>query len=104
MPHPGELPDGYGGRAFALKQCDFGHLCTKETWIYTFGCSEPWVTGQLLAAELAGPGVGTHSICNGRGMVGGKERATALQARLTPPAFAEFLVELARSCRRTEAA
>jgi hypothetical protein len=97
LPMPGELPDRFGGRTYDLRQCDFGHVCSKPTWIYVVGGDHAWIVSQLRAR--LGRGVATHSVCNGRGMAGGKKRATALQARLTPPAFAEFLVELARMSR-----
>lgn len=96
LPTPGDATDGYGGRTYALEQCDWGHSTRKPTWLYVVGANQQWVMRKL--RERRGSGSPTASICNGRGMRDGKRRATATEARLTPPAFAEFLVELARRC------
>jgi hypothetical protein len=95
LPKPGEFPDQYGGRSVAVDQCAYGHCTRKRTWLYVVGGSVP---------ALRTGGVPTHAVCNGRGQVladGTRRlRATALQARLTPPAFAELLVAIARSTVR----
>jgi hypothetical protein len=92
MPLPGEFPDLWGFTV-AVNQCDWGHVCRKPTWLYVCGVLFPEFPDKPPPREP------THSICNGSGMADGKLRATALQARVTPPAFADFLVELARKCR-----
>lgn len=94
LPLPGAEPDAFGGRTIEVSQCDFGHVTRKRTWVYFVGGTP----GDLPPAREP-----THSICNGRGqrLKGGekRQRATAEQARVTPPAFAAWLIELARSAR-----
>jgi hypothetical protein len=91
LPRPGEPSDAYGGFTVVVDQCAYGHCTRKRTWVYIVGASAP---------ELRTGGTPTHAIRNGRGqrLKDGtlRQRATALQARLTPPAFAELLVSLAR--------
>lgn len=93
MPLPSELPDSFGGVTIEVTQCDWGHPTRKRTWLYIVGVRLACYP-RMLAREP------THSICNGRGqrLADGtqRSRATALQARLTPPAFADYLVSLAR--------
>jgi hypothetical protein len=99
LPRPGEAPDIYGGYTIVVDQCAYGNVCRKRTWIYIVGAAEP---------VLLTGGTPTHAICNGRGLTlkdgTRRQRATALQARLTPPAFAELLVSLARQVRADEVA
>lgn len=96
LPRPGEFPDEHGGRTIAVDQCAYGHCTRKRTWLY--------IVAAPLPKRLRTGGEPTHSICNGRGQVlkNGvrRQRATALQARLTPPDFADLLVRIARSVTR----
>jgi hypothetical protein len=82
LPLPGAGVDEFGGRTFEVNQCDWGHPTRKRTWLYCVRTSE------LPAAPFPGREP-THSVCNGRGqrLKNGtvRQRATALQARLTPP-------------------
>lgn len=102
MPHPGELPDAWGGLTFELSQCDWGHVARKMTWIYVVGAP-------LSALPLAPPKrEPTHWISGGRGREGKKAKTTpvppgikvcsAQQRRRTPRAFAEFLIGIAATC------
>jgi hypothetical protein len=101
LPMPFEGADSFGGFSVELDQCDWGHVTRKRTWIYVVGVDREWVMRRIL--ERRGSGVPTHSICNGRGqrLSNGevRRRATALQARVTPSPFAEFLVEIARGVK-----
>lgn len=102
MPYPGELPDEYGGTTTALEQVSWGHVARKRTWIYTVG-----VPRELVASTLRTGGTPTHWVSGahwtkkvrGRAMPEGIKVASSQQARRTPPAFAEWLVSLARSVR-----
>lgn len=93
LPKPGEPLDAFGGRTVAVNQCDWGHPTRKATWVYMVGVTAP--------VEMPAPREPTHSICNGRGqrLKSGavRSRASAAEAKLSPPAFAAWLVELARS-------
>jgi hypothetical protein len=99
LPKPGELPDAWGGFTIDVQQVAWGHCCVKPTRLY--------VVGAPMAHVLAGLRTGgrpTHRMTNGpRGCSANHElkRASAQQSRRTPPAFAEWLIDLAaRASRR----
>lgn len=92
LPLPGQQSDAFGGRTVEVCQCEWGHVTRKRTWLYAV---------RTTAFEVP-PFPGrepTHSICNGRGknLKSGtvRLRASAEQARLSPPEFAAYLVRLA---------
>jgi len=103
MPRPGEIPDAWGGITIAVAQCDWGHVARKRSWIYMVGVSE---LGVLPPRREP-----THWVTGGRGRTGKKRLTTpvpdgikicsAQQRRLTPPAFAVWLLSLAAQARRT---
>lgn len=100
MPLPGELPDGWGGRTYAVRQVAWGHRCEKPSWLYVVGVAAL----DVVAGERVG-GRSTHAIAtNDRTRRLGIKTVTASERRLTPPAFAAWLVELAAQARRTVAA
>jgi hypothetical protein len=98
LPLPGELPDEYGGRTIEVEQVRWGHVARKRTWLYLVGVRdvgrdppprEPthWCSGgrrhtRKGSGGFAPPGI---KICSPQ------------QRRRTPPAFAEWLVSLART-------
>lgn len=88
MPFPDELTDGYG-RTYALRQVSWGHSCEKPTWLYVVG-----VDPKLVISGLRRGGAATHRVTSGPR---GPQLPTAshIKRRLTPPAFARWLVELA---------
>lgn len=101
LPHPGELPDCFGGIAFEVQQVDWGHVARKRTWLYVVGAplgiypprppkGEPthWIGCSRRSTSRQGspvpPGI---KVCSPR------------QARRTPPDFARWLLALAAECR-----
>ncbi len=96
LPSPGET-DQYGGTTIAVKQVEWGHACQKPTWLYVVGAApriEPPFPGKAP----------THGIFYGRfersGHAGPKLLGASKEIRRrTPPAFAEWLVALARASR-----
>lgn len=103
LPLPDAPPDEYGGRTIEVAQCDWGHVARKRTWLYYVGCN-PFTLSWPTHREP------THWISGGRGREGKKRNTTpvppgikvcsAQQRRRTPPAFAEWLVSLARQARK----
>lgn len=107
MPRPGELPDAFGGYTVQVNQVDFGHCAKKPTWLYFVGVAP---TSLVFPSE---PGVATHWIGGSRGrgrtrqgspLPPGIKAASSQLRRRTPPGFAYWLVELARTVRVREAA
>lgn len=96
LPEPGARDD-HGGWTLCVDQFWFGHLAYKPTRLYIVGCSPKDCPD--LPFSISPP---THSICPAHGIRSGDPRyRTALSAparEATPPAFARWLVSLARRC------
>ncbi len=102
LPLPDELPDEHGGRTVAVNQVDWGHPCTKPTWLYL-------VRIRIQSMPRRPPGTPTHGIWfssfEWAGRAGPRLKGASKEIRRrTPQAFAEFLVDLARQAAVTEAA
>jgi hypothetical protein len=82
LPRPGEPADGFGGWTVEVDQARFGHASRKRTWLYLVRTEAPVFPG-----PVADPGQ----------TVGRMHRR---EASATPPRFALFLLELARTVRR----
>lgn len=89
---PGELPDTFGGRTAEVAQVNWGMRAQKDTWLY------------IVTSDLVGPVVllrgakPTHVVTTSRANRASLPECGKVERRLTPPAFAEFLVALARQC------
>lgn len=90
LPVPGRPPDAHGGYTVEVNQHDWGHPALKPTWLYVVGCPDLPARPPLLAPPEAPPTPGLT-----RGIL---ERLSKRQRSLTPLAFADWLVTLARSC------
>ncbi len=102
MPRPGELPDRWGGRTLEVQQCDWGHVARKRTWLYIVGAGplpprpearEPthWASGSR----------GARANREGASVPEGIKVCSARQRRRTPPDFAAWLLEVARTRRNS---
>lgn len=97
LPRPGELWDEFGGFSIEVQQWWWGHRAEKKTWLYICG------TKNLpeIPQPVGGP---THVIANASrkrlGDPGYRPWCTKREREATPPAFAAWLVETARRCRR----
>lgn len=98
MPRPGELPDAWGGRTYAVSQVSWGHRAEKRTWLYVVGVDPDLVTRGIRTGGIATHVVNTSRKGQRRPELGKIERL------LTPVAFAIWLLDLAATARRSEAA
>ena len=86
LPSPGSTDrDTFGGWTYPVSQKWWGHKCEKRTWLYVCGI-EP---AQLPAFPLV--------LGEAEWKIGGREGSKSDRMR-TPPAFAEWLVDVARAC------
>lgn len=101
LPEPGGV-DMFGGFTVELSQFVFGHRAEKLTRLYVCGCSPHDVPP--IPARVGDP-LAVVSTRRRGGAAGGAKAHISKRERLaTPPAFAAWLVELARRCDRQRAA
>lgn len=98
LPLPGEFPDQHGGSSYFCNQVHWGHPCSKPTILYTVGISHE----AFFRDYRDHGGVPTHDMMGSRGRNASADRGGLIEAsqekrRRTPPAFAEWLVALART-------
>lgn len=94
-PKPDEEADGWGGYTIDVDQYHWGHRAAKPTRLYIVGTRD-------LPARPHREGEPTHCITQGHGVRIGhprfKSRVPDWEREATPPAFAAWLVEVARRC------
>lgn len=93
MAYPGELPDVWGGISVEVNQVSWGHRCAKPTWLYVVG-----VQRHVVMRGIRTGGTPTHRITSGPNGPQLPSADKPIAAR-TPPAFAEWLVSLAKAVR-----
>ena len=90
LPVPGGLPDAWGGFTILVDQCRWGHPARKQTLLYMVGVDPAWIV--IPAWQEPTAVIDCSSSRKGTGMT----HVPKSQRHLTPPAFAEWLVDLAR--------
>ena len=98
LPRPGASTDLWGGFSLAVEQKWWGHSCDKATWLYVCGCSRAAVPPMPLNFAESKKVV-TSSLYR-KGDPRWKPHCTKEEREATPPAFAEWLVELAKRCAK----
>lgn len=99
LPLPGDAPDAWGGRTYSMEQVSWGHACRKPTWLYVVG-----VPNDVVMAGMRTGGEPTHQIWGQRGSLRHNPNLKGTWPglrRRTPPAFAQWLVSLAKQARMT---
>ena len=103
LPRPGAGYDEWGGWSLDVEQFWWGHRANKRTWLYIVGCP-PTALPELPFALGDAP-----RVIDGNGSARKRRRArgeyvrpacTKAEREATPPAFAAWLVELARRCSK----
>ncbi|KKL45693.1 hypothetical protein LCGC14_2353050 [marine sediment metagenome] len=94
LPRGGQSPDAWGGFTLDVDQYWWGHRAQKRTWLYICGMQR----GELPTTPFR-LGRATHGISNNR-KKDGRPEITHSERSATPPAFAAWLVEVARRTRR----
>lgn len=89
LPKIGRGPDRFGGWSCEVSQVDFGHRAEKRTWLYICG-THPDDVPDLPPRGTPTALVMSMPECRKVELMGKQERER------TPPAFAAWLVELAR--------
>lgn len=82
-PVPDGLPDEWGGYTVQVNQSDWGHRALKPTWLYLVG---------ITPAQLPPPPAAVAPQTT-------VERMCRREREATPPAFASYLLDLARIIR-----
>lgn len=95
MPLPGELPDAFGGRTAEVAQVNWGHRAQKDTWLYI-------VTPQVGPIEIPRGARPTHVVTTSRAKGESLPECGKVERRLTPLAFAQWLVSIARNVTRLD--
>jgi len=95
LPLPGGLPDGHNGYTIQLDQFHFGHKAEKRTWLYICGCPR-----DQLPEIPHRKGKPTHIIASSTQKAGriGLKHLSKKDKLATPPAFAQWLVKVAKLC------
>ncbi len=114
LPMPGEekrFVDGTGV-TIEVDQCDWGHVARKRSWLFLFGFRSSRIERIFRYVNWRrGTGTPTHWVSGfksksrcatstGSPVPEGIKICSAQQRRRTPPAFAEWLLELAAHARR----
>ncbi|MEO8059064.1 MAG: hypothetical protein ABI671_12115 [Burkholderiales bacterium] len=96
LPEPGSTDrDAFGGFVLPLSQKWFGHRAEKRTWLYIVGIDPGAVPRMPL---VLGDAERTCGLWGGRDRARARKEIGPAEREHTPPAFARWLVDLARAC------
>jgi hypothetical protein len=95
LPKPGER-DEFGGWTLAIPQFWFGHKAEKNTWFYIVGIDPSSIPPITL--KLGEPTHVVSSTIQRRGEPGYRPSLKKKAREATPPAMAQWLVDLASMC------
>lgn len=98
LPRPGKGPDHFGGWTLRVDQFIFGHRAEKATWLYIVGCGPDDLPHIPIRS-----GRPTHCVRPTKSYPR-MPSITKREREQTPPAFAAWLVTLARRCRSKKVA
>lgn len=103
LPKPGQR-DAWGGWTLPIFQIWWGHRAEKPTYLYIVGCSPgdiPTMPIALGAAQFICGSSGRRRDGSRlhKGDIGWRPEISKAEREHTPPALAEWLVELARRCK-----
>lgn len=98
VPRPGEAPDEWGGWSLPIWQSWWGHRAEKATLLYIVGCAPADVPPMPLVLGHTTHVVSASSSLR-KGMPGWRPNLRKAEREHTPPALAEWLVELANRCK-----
>lgn len=96
LPNPGEL-DAWGGWTMAAPQFWWGHSCNKSTKLYICGVKPKDAPAPPL---VLGDAPRTMGLSSRRNRMTRRKEASKRERSATPPALAEWLVDLARKASR----
>lgn len=102
LPYPDTGKDFWGGYTIEVAQVEWGHVARKRTWLYLVGVQksalrDPPFPGRAPTHWCSGGR--TKSSRKGSPVPPGIKVTSGQQRRRTPPAFAEYLVSLARASK-----
>lgn len=100
LPLPGCRADQYGGQTFYVQQLWWGHTCIKPTWLYCVGIDVLTISAGMLRAFRRADALQlrpTHCVTTGERITERLPVASKKAKVVTPPAFADWLVKLART-------
>ncbi len=105
LPEPGRGTDAFGGWTLGISQHWWGHRAEKLTRLYIVGCAPGEVPPIPMVLGDASHVIAQHRTIQGggrlvKGMAGWRPEVSKAEREHTPPELAEWLVELARRCKR----